>query len=67
LSLTFIRMVPVFLSLTGTGLSSADKLFIGWFGPRGLASIVLPPLSILSAARLGGPMPTIITVNLTRS
>lgn len=40
LSLTVIRMLPVFLSLTGTGLTAADKLFIGWFGPRGLASIV---------------------------
>ena len=40
LSLTVIRMVPVFLSLLGTGLSAGDKLFIGWFGPRGLASIV---------------------------
>ncbi|HEY7773416.1 MAG TPA: sodium:proton antiporter [Marinagarivorans sp.] len=40
LSLTVIRMLPVFLSLTGTGLGSREKLFIGWFGPRGLASIV---------------------------
>lgn len=40
LSLTVVRMVPVFLSLTGTGLSTAEKLFVGWFGPRGLASIV---------------------------
>jgi NhaP-type Na+/H+ or K+/H+ antiporter len=40
LSLTFIRMLPVYLVLSGTGLSPRDKLFIGWFGPRGLASIV---------------------------
>jgi len=40
LSLTVIRMLPVFLSLTGTALSTADKLFVGWFGPRGLASMV---------------------------
>jgi len=40
LSLTLVRMLPVFLSLTGTGMSIANKLFIGWFGPRGLASIV---------------------------
>lgn len=40
LSLTALRMVPVFLSLTGSGLKADDKLFIGWFGPRGLASIV---------------------------
>ncbi len=40
LSLTLIRMAPVFLCLTGTGMNTESKLFIGWFGPRGLASIV---------------------------
>ncbi len=40
LSLTVIRMLPVFLVLSGTGLNTESKLFIGWFGPRGLASIV---------------------------
>lgn len=40
LSLTAFRMLPVFLSLTGTKLSTQKKLFTGWFGPRGLASIV---------------------------
>ena len=41
LSLTLIRMLPVALALTGTQLSSPTVLFMGWFGPRGLASIVL--------------------------
>jgi NhaP-type Na+/H+ or K+/H+ antiporter len=41
LSLTVVRMVPVAVSLIGTRLSSATVLFMGWFGPRGLASIVL--------------------------
>jgi NhaP-type Na+/H+ or K+/H+ antiporter len=40
LSLTLIRMVPVFLCLLGTSVGTAERLFIGWFGPRGLASIV---------------------------
>ena len=40
LSLTLIRMLPVFLSLYGLGLSMKTMLFLGWFGPRGLASIV---------------------------
>ena len=40
LSLTLIRMLPVWLCLAGSGLRPAEKLFIGWFGPRGLASIV---------------------------
>ncbi len=40
LSLTVVRMLPVFLSLTGTGEKVESKLFLGWFGPRGFASIV---------------------------
>lgn len=39
-SLTVIRIVPVWFSLWGTSLSNESRLFIGWFGPRGLASIV---------------------------
>ena len=41
LSLTVVRMVPVAIALTGTRLNRATVLFMGWFGPRGLASIVL--------------------------
>jgi NhaP-type Na+/H+ or K+/H+ antiporter len=40
LSLTLVRMLPMFLALTGSGESTTGKLFLGWFGPRGLASIV---------------------------
>jgi NhaP-type Na+/H+ or K+/H+ antiporter len=39
-SLTIVRIIPIYLSLTGTGESNNSKLFLGWFGPRGLASIV---------------------------
>ena len=38
LSLTVVRMLPVFISLKNTGLPNMEKLFIGWFGPRGLAT-----------------------------
>lgn len=40
LSLTVIRMLPIYLSLAGTGEKNASKWFMAWFGPRGLASIV---------------------------
>jgi NhaP-type Na+/H+ or K+/H+ antiporter len=40
LSLTVIRMLPVALSLLGARVAIGEALFIGWFGPRGLASIV---------------------------
>ncbi|WP_406137148.1 cation:proton antiporter [Streptomyces anulatus] len=39
-SLTVVRMVPVALSLAGTGLRAASVAYVGWFGPRGLASLV---------------------------
>jgi NhaP-type Na+/H+ or K+/H+ antiporter len=41
LSLTVVRMLPVAVALTGTRLSRATVFFMGWYGPRGLASIVL--------------------------
>ena len=41
LSLTLVRMLPVAVALIGTRLSMASVIFMGWFGPRGLASIVL--------------------------
>ena len=40
LSLTLIRVLPMFLALAGTGERTDCKLFLAWFGPRGLASIV---------------------------
>ena len=40
LSLTVVRMLPVAISMIGAGFSRAATLFIGWFGPRGLASVV---------------------------
>ena len=40
LSLTVIRMAPVALCLAGTGMRLADKSFVAWFDPRGLATIV---------------------------
>ena len=40
LSLTVVRMVPVALALIGSGMSLPTVAFIGWFGPRGLASII---------------------------
>ncbi|MEP4485832.1 MAG: cation:proton antiporter [Halioglobus sp.] len=53
LSLTVIRMLPVFLSLYGTQLRVDERLFAGWFGPRGLASIVFGVI-VLSADLPGG-------------
>ena len=54
LSLTIVRMAPVALALWGTRLSRATVLFMGWFGPRGLASIVLGLVYVLREAELAG-------------
>ena len=54
LSLTVVRMLPVTIALRGTGLSGATVLFMGWFGPRGLASIVLGLVAIEQTAGLPG-------------
>ena len=54
LSLTVIRMLPVAASLLGTHLRSVSVLFAGWFGPRGLASIVLGLIVIAEAPQLAG-------------
>lgn len=54
LSLTVIRMLPVALSLIGSGLHRGTVLFIGWFGPRGLASIVLGTIVLQESPALAG-------------
>jgi NhaP-type Na+/H+ or K+/H+ antiporter len=40
LSLTMVRMVPVAISLIGSKVRPGTTLFLGWFGPRGVASIL---------------------------
>jgi sodium/hydrogen antiporter len=46
LSLTIVRMLPVALSLLGTGARPPTLAFVGWFGPRGLATIVFAVILI---------------------
>ncbi len=47
LSLTVIRMIPVWISLLRTGLSQPTIWFIGWFGPRGIASVLYLIMAIM--------------------
>ncbi|MET1022445.1 MAG: cation:proton antiporter [Arthrobacter sp.] len=46
LSLTVVRMLPVALASVGAGLDRNTVLFVGWFGPRGLASLVFALLAL---------------------
>ena len=50
LSLTVVRMLPVSVSLLGSGLRGPSHAFLGWFGPRGLASILYGILLLSEAA-----------------
>jgi sodium/hydrogen antiporter len=65
LSLTVIRMLPVTLSLLGTHLRGVSVLFMGWFGPRGLASIVLGLVVVTEAPLLDGRDEIGVVVALT--
>ena len=65
LSLTVVRMVPVAIALIGTGLSPASVVFMGWFGPRGLASIVLGLVYLEEGMYLPGESTTRLAVIVT--
>ncbi|MEQ6903145.1 cation:proton antiporter [Nocardioides sp. YIM 152588] len=56
LALTLLRMAPVAIALVGAGLPRRDVLFLGWFGPRGLASVVFALLAVETLAESAHPM-----------
>lgn len=64
-SLTLVRMLPVALGLVGTRLSGATLVFMGWFGPRGLASIVLALVYLEGGTRLPAERPIVLAVTAT--
>jgi NhaP-type Na+/H+ or K+/H+ antiporter len=65
LSLTIVRMLPVAVSLIGSGLDKGTIAFMGWFGPRGLASIVLGLVYLEQEKHLPGEQVTRHAVMLT--
>jgi len=65
LSLTLIRMLPVAISLLKTRLQPESVLFIGWFGPRGLASIVLLLITLNEAPGIPGLKTIAVVVSTT--
>jgi NhaP-type Na+/H+ or K+/H+ antiporter len=65
LSLTVVRMIPVAIALIGTRLSPATVVFMGWFGPRGLASIVLGLVYLEEGMYLPGESTTRLAVIVT--
>ena len=68
LSLTVLRMAPVALALIGAGLGRAAVAFVGWFGPRGLASVVFALLTLEELGEKGaGPAVEVIAVTVLLS
>jgi NhaP-type Na+/H+ or K+/H+ antiporter len=67
LSLTIVRMLPMFVSLTGSGESTTSKLFLGWFGPRGLASIVFAVIVLNRGVEGGGLLAMTVAGTVTLS
>jgi len=65
LSLTVIRIAPVAVSLVGSGLDRPSVLFVGWFGPRGLASIVFALLAVEELGDAQGVESAVAAVSLT--
>lgn len=61
-SLTVIRMVPVAVALLGMGLQLPTIAFVGWFGPRGMASLVFALLAIDSLGTEGDLVLDVVTL-----
>jgi NhaP-type Na+/H+ or K+/H+ antiporter len=62
LSLTLVRLVPVALALLGTRLRPDTVALMGWFGPRGLASVVFALLAFIRFEEAGRPDDTLVAV-----
>jgi NhaP-type Na+/H+ or K+/H+ antiporter len=65
-SLTVIRILPVLVALVGDRLDWRSKLFVGWFGPRGLASVVFALIAMEDLHDSSGPVDVAVaTIGLT--
>ncbi len=65
LSLTVLRMIPVAISLIGTKFDLATVLFIGWFGPRGIASILYVLIVVNKIGSIKGHETIYAVISLT--
>ena len=67
LSLTVVRMLPIILSLSGTGEPMSSKAFLAWFGPRGLASLAFATIVWSEQSPAAGTLVavTVVTVGIS--
>ena len=64
LSLTLVRMLPVALALLGAGFDRYSVAFIGWFGPRGLASVIFALLTLEDLEEAGQEVVAVISLTV---
>ncbi|WP_143111463.1 sodium:proton antiporter [Arthrobacter sp. ov118] len=67
LSLTLVRMVPVAVAFAGRGVKRPTVAFVGWFGPRGLASLVFALLAFERGVPEGEVVLTTVVVTVALS
>lgn len=65
LSLTLLRMIPVAISLIGTKFDLSTMLFIGWFGPRGIASVLYVLIVVHEIGSIKGHETVYAVISLT--
>ena len=65
LALTVVRMLPVAISLAGTSLRARTLAYLGWFGPRGLASIILALVVLEDQTLIPGTEEIFLTMTIT--
>lgn len=67
LSLTVVRMLPVVLALLGAGLDRYSVVFVGWFGPRGLASVIFALIALEDLHGAGEDVVAVISLTVLLS
>jgi NhaP-type Na+/H+ or K+/H+ antiporter len=65
LALTVLRMLPVAVAVRGIGLDRPTVAYVGWFGPRGLASMLLVLILVIDEPDLPGEPAIFVTVLVT--
>jgi NhaP-type Na+/H+ or K+/H+ antiporter len=64
-ALTVMRMLPVAIALMGTRLGRPTVWFVGWFGPRGLASVILAYIAVADEPELSGITTVVVATSMT--
>ncbi len=67
LSLTLVRMLPVAAALWGAGFDRFSVAFVGWFGPRGLASVIFALIALESLHSVGQEVVAVISLTVLLS